>query len=458
MERIKNIINSLKLRWSDLFLVLWVIPGAFLCFESNHLMDNPNLTSLRCPMWIYILIFVFLVFSYCLYLIFEYKKGYRHSPILLFGLIIILISGFEAIFFNQNAINTIVSGKDGNLIKTITHLTNETKTIHFFSYVYLMIGFYAGLFIFSKRIANKRFILKFCYILYAVAIVFIIISFFKDNYVELFKALALSFSDFSAYSIKAFSIQSVFVNANIYSLFLEFVIAFSIVAFSISKAKLHIIMTVLLYIELLLTVCKTGIILSTIVLLFYFLVQIIFLFKGKDKKSTIKGALYLSTIGLFLLAGILIYCSFESIRDNFNSLFSGGKSIFARYDIWTIGLQIYLNGNIVRGIGYGVYNSILNNLTGFWGSHFWVVSILGRGGLLNLIFYISLLLWTFIKTLIIFKKDYYLGNALLFGLLLLFFHSFFEDSYYIVLVFLFAINIIYNHEKPFSKENESNLF
>lgn len=432
MDRIKRFIKSIGFRLSDLVLAAWVIIGALLCFESNHLMDNHNLTTLRQPMWIYILIFITFISLFIFYIILEHKKEYKTNYLLAFGLIMLLIMGGETILLTPDVFKSTINNFRGDIVTSTTYFTVETKFVHYFAYFYLMVSFYTGFFIVPKRIKNIRFIVYFAYIFYLIAIGLLIHSVITEDYIKLITTL---FGDVvGIYGIRDLLIHGVFVNSIIYALFIEFVISLAIISYSVTRKKYHLIIALVFYLQLLLTICKMGILVTTSMLLIYSIIQIVFTFLKRTKKSTIQGAISTFVLIMLITTALILFFTVDDIKEKISILFGEGHSFIARYDIWVDGLNLIGNRYILHGLGYGTYNSMLMGINGYWVSHSWFVSILGRGGVINLTIFIGLLIYIFSNVIKTYKTNKYTANAFLFGLLILFLHSFTEDSYYIFLV------------------------
>lgn len=438
-------LKSFRFKLSDLFLFIFAILGILIVLEQRRLLSIANPLELSLPYWIFILYFVIMLASLGFYLYLErgsFTTKYKLIVILLFSFI--TISQIITILTTANYIEMFTCDITGNCYNSITLFNIETKSIHLFSTIFIIAVIFIGLFIFPKRVKHYEFLSLLCYLLYLAALVIFIISLVKDNYAGFFEklifesTLGLEWGIPGTMSIYDLAPVGIFGNKNTYGLFLEVCVCCSLMNYHVTHKKFNIALTFIFYFHLLITLCKTGIIFTSIVIILYSMWSFIYSFKSKNKFNKYVSLGILIFVVLLALTLLITFLVSESLREKFSYLL-GDKTTTHRKAIWYFIIQIINKTSIVFGAGYGTYESILINVNAplsindqiIATSHNWVYALLGKGGLIALLPYIYLLLFSayiYIKLFKDYKEHRELIASILFTQMIVFLHSFLEDT------------------------------
>lgn len=439
-------------RLSDIFLVCWLLFGILLFLEQYRFIyySSADLLEFSKPFFIFVIYFVLMISSLILYLIFELKNQKTKTNIaLLFLLFFIIISQLESILLSPNNITLYLLSTRGDDFLVSATFNTQVKLIHFFTAVFIITTIFIGVFIFSKRFNNIKVVSYAIYVLYLLALVSFIYSLIHDDYITLFKILTLI--ERPTLPLKWYCPESFYGNPNTYGMLLEVCFYLSFVNYMLTKKRFNIVLGFILYIHLLITICRGAIIATSIIIPVILLLTALLAFRKKEKKKAVFFMVSFTLFVSIVTGGYLLLTS----SDKFSFIFSNMSPLAARKSIWYSCLQIISNGSILHGYGYGIYNSLVANACNYYGytncpiSHNWFLALMGEGGLFYIIPYICLLGYS---TFIIVKKmpNDRLMIPVSFAVYGFFIHSFFEDNYYI-LIGLIVMVLVINH---IDKENK----
>lgn len=440
----KQFLKSLQLRWSDLFISLATIFGIVVCVEGTSLMGVRNPVQTIMPFGMLTAFFAIAIVLLACYFFFEFKVYKNHFHLLpLCIILILLIIGCLLLFIQPLQIDICYPNRTGDPFGVSTVVSYQVRLIFFFNYFLILSVFYVVLFVLPERVKNSKFVLFVVNIICAVGLFAFLFSLITE-----FTSYGLFFKNiFSSGEIENIATKSFLGHKNVYGALLECSIFTSIIAYTLGKKKVNFIFIGIYYIALFFTLCKTAILIATFTLICFIVFYILFMYKD-DKKKLMKTTIIIGSIVIALIA-ISIVCILaipalrEKILDN--------DTVVGREKIWEKGLFI-AKDYIIIGRGYGLYNSLLLNVNVLvlddpsFSSHSMIISLVGRGGILALISYLSLIGY-FIKELVdefkINKEIFFCFALVLLGV---FVHSLFEDHYYLI-VALFAIFEIVKHSQ-----------
>ena len=446
MNKVKEFIGRLELRWSDLFLSLMLLSGIVIFMESIALYGVCYSTSTNIPTWLLIILYVIMVGSLIAYIVFdEIRDHTKHNYLALAILFTTIILEAFTILMTPDTVIMTVHDLSGEIKETVTTFSFEVKLVHFFAYFYLVNVFYIGLFVLPKRIKNLVFISALVYVFYAASLFIFVYSLFVDDYIKLFSYFFKPSEEIV--NPKAYAPKSFFDNKNMLGMYDEIGVFVAFINYALTKKKYNLGIAIFFYLHMFLTLCEAGIIITTGVL---FLLTIFFLIvsiKQKRKKLLITCSSLLGTsLTIFLVLVILINTN-VAIHDKFYYLIKT-YTLDQRIQLWSYSLQITQSTSLFKGAGYGTYNSILSSMPmytyreGTPVTHSWFFSLLGRGGIFNLVIYIGLLVLFVYECVKTYKYNKLLIIFIITFALNFFIHTFVEDKYYVT-IFLTMLVITY---------------
>lgn len=449
--KVKETIKTLRLGYLDLFIIPWLGFGLCLTVESLKLVDSYDHNNVSLPIWFYIICFILSFSSFVIFLYNEWKN--KNTPpkyVSICSITLILFTAI-AIFTEPQSIVSTVTLYDG--ITTITtNIGIYAKFIHFFNFIFIITGFYTGLFIITKRIRNTNILIGICYLFYAFSLAVIIYSLCHDDYLLFFSRLFGS--EEALKGVKAYIPVSFFGHSNVYGFFNEVGIIVSLLHFSLTKKKRCYFITGYYYILLLLTICRTGIIIATALLFIYFIYKVILLLFSKDKRLKTVSITILSSIVLLIIGAFLFYL-FGPLKERIDIVIIGNHTLRDRAYIWNIAFEIINTKPLMYGTGFGIYNSIIFDATSTKNmlnstTHNFFISILGRVGFVGLVCYFYILVTCILIIIKGYKKNAAIAASLSFSFSLFFLHSFVEDNYYILIAIcmvIMAVDNIWKHQE-----------
>ena len=468
----KNFIKSLQLRRSDLFLLLGFLPFAIFLIFGQLFMQFQNPNDVALPQWAMIVCLVVMIgcWGYYLYLeVYLSKEKYNlyiAGAFLFLLLLNIITIAIQPRFAVENVIIRDASEEHKELIGTTTQALLYVSDIHKFIFSCELIGaisfIYIGLFVFPRRFTSLSFIKYLGYALFVFLLVLIIYGYIADfdKYVAFFKhVLNIDRTDPDIYHK---TVVSFIIHRNAYGMCMMLGIIFAFINHSIEKKWLYYLFAGFFFVNMIFSLCKTGLIISALIIVLYIFYRLIATFKENKKRNLILLVCF-SGIALILIGVIgLSYVTegkvFGSLYNAIKDLVGGGQSLDYRSFIWDNSFQLIRNGYWLIGRGFGTFNLMLQPMNiashgeKVFPSHSAYLGLLAEGGILFLLAYIALLGYSAYIAYKCYKKNPELTLTFSLGAISFILYSFIETIHYLVYVFLFPIMVLYHTAVKEDKE------
>ena len=461
----KKIIQSLKLRWSDLALLVGFLPYTIFLVFGQLFMQYQNPFDVALPAWAAIVCFIIMIAGCGTYL---YLEMYRSKEI--FNLIIptiiatLILMNTIAIFIQPSIVseNVIVRLNEDNpeLVGTTVNVLVQISSVHKFVFVGEMIGtglfIYIGLFIFPRRLKNVNFIKYLGYAIYAFLFVLIVYGYITEfnQYLGFFKYLLGI--DRSASSLYVYAVKSFIIHRNAYGMVMMIGIVFTFINHSMEKKWQYFLLTAFFFINMIFSLCKTGLIISALIILIYVYYRLIATYKDNVKRNKISLIVLSSILGVGIILVGLSFITKGKVLGFIYGLIAGGDSgastLDTRMMIWDNSYQLLRNGWWLIGRGFGTYNlmlmpmNIASHNDPVFPGHSAYVTLLAEGGIWLLFAYLAFLGYMSVIIFKCFKKNPGLTIAMTLGVLSFVLYSFIEAIHYLVYVFLFPVMVLYCSE------------
>lgn len=461
----KNWIKSLKLRWSDLCLLVGFIPFALFLVFGQLFMQYADPNEVAFPLWAIIICFVISALAWGAYIYLEYKKE-KNIPnkwitaIFIFLAILNIITIAVQPSYFVEGVTVRVQHPSGPLINSVIDVPitiSNTHKIFFALDITLILAFiYIGLFMFPKRFTGIGFIKYLGYGVYAFCIILILYGYIAEHgsYVPYLKCLFGQIDEDPAnYAIKSFIIDK-----NAYGMSMMLGIIFGYIINSMKKHWINYALIGFFFVNMLFSYCKTGLIIAALMIIFMFYYDSI---KGmnieKNKKRNKIAIISVSSILLvcFALVGLSLATKGKFLGKIYDILHGSTEtgSITTRSYIWDNTYQLLTNGKWLIGRGFGLINKMILPMNQVnearamvFPTHSSWVNMIGEGGIFYLAGYIALLVYSIFIIKDDIKKNPTLSIAMLLGVLSFFLYSFIETIHYLTYVFLLPMFIL--HELP----------
>ena len=455
----RNFINSLKFRLSDLFLLIGFIPFAVFLIFGQLFMQFTDPAQVAFPLWAAILCFVVMVgcWSYYLYLeVYRSKEKYNlfiAGTFLVLLLINIITIAVQPKYFAESVI-VRYSETNPESVGTIVNVPSfEISDMHRFIFIAeitaVLAFIYIGLFVFPRRFTSLSFIKYLGYALFIFLGVLIIYGYIADfhKYVGFIKyVLGIDRS----VDIYRNTVVSFIIHRNAYGMCMMLGIIFAFINHSIEKKWYYYLIVAFFFINMVFSLCKTGLLISALLIAIYVLYRLIVTFKDNKKRNTIilvvLGGIALIGIGL---VGIVILSKGKVLGFLYALLKGGEGTIQKRTFIWDNTYQLLRNGNWLIGRGFGLINLMLQPMNiivaeeKVFPTHSAYLGLLAEGGILFLIAYLALLGYSGYIAFKCYKKNPGLTITMSLGVIAFVLYSFIETIHYLVYIFLFPIMVLY---------------
>ena len=462
----KNFIASLKLRLSDLFLFIGFLPFAIFLIFGQLFMQFMDPNAVALPLAAIIPLFIVSIGCWGTYLYLEFKKEnnapkqYITWTFVILAVINVITIIVQPSNFVENVICRALTNYNADLTIGETYpVTISISAVHktfFVMDIILVLAFiYIGLFVFPKRLSGIKFIKYLGYALFLFLFVLILYGYISEyqQYPAFLKAIFSGEKvDLAAYSVKSF-----ILHRNAYGMAMMLGIIFCFINHAIERKWYYWLLMAFFFINMIFSWCKTGLLISVLMILIYIIYILIETYKEHKKRNTIA----LSVIGVVAIIGVgLVGISLISKGKYLGfiySIFKGsteGGTLDLRSYIWDNSYQLLRNGWWLIGRGFGTYNTMLMpmNITSIgekvFPAHNSYVGLLAEGGILYLLAYLALLIYMTRIIIKDFKKSPTLTIAMTMGVLAFFLYSMVEAIQYIVYIFLFPLMVLH-----YSKEN-----
>ena len=470
----KNIFKSIKFRLSDLFLAIGFLPFAVILIFGQLFMQFTDPADVNLPLWAAILCFAVMVIAWGFYLYLELFKNRQENKFelyvagacaLLILLNIIIIAVQPKVVAEDVIVRYSPDPDHQEVIGTVEHAVIQVSAIHKFIFISEIVAtimfIYIGLFIFPKRIKTIIFLKYLGFALFIFLLVLMIYGYIVDanKYALFFKHIFMH--DRTDPDIYHKCVTSFIINRNAYGMCMMMGIIFAFINHSIHKKWFYYLFAGIFYFNMIFSLCKTGLLISMILILIYVGYRLAVTFKEHKKRNLI----FIITFGsIVLIGGGILGVSILSkgkilgfIYDSYNEIFRGGKTLDNRSYIWDNTYRLLRDGNWLIGRGFGIINlllqpmNILSHSEKVFPTHSAYLSLIAEGGILFLVAYLALLTYSGYVIVKCYKKEPSITIAITLGVLAFVFYSFIETIHYLVYVFLFPIMILYHTTKDKEK-------
>ena len=463
----KNFIASLKFRLSDLFLLIGFIPFAIFLIFGQLFMQFQNPSDVALPLWAAIMCFVVMVGCWGYYLYLEvYKSKEKYNLYILATFFVLLVLNVITILVQPKVVseNVIIRYSETNpeLIGTSETAIITISAVHrfiFIAEITATIAFiYIGLFVFPRRFTSLAFIKYLGYALFAFLIVLIVYGYIADfdKYVAFFKhILNIDRTDPDIYHK---TVVSFIIHRNAYGMCMMLGIIFAFINHSIENKWYYYLLAGFFFVNMIFSLCKTGLLISVVLAIIYVLYRLIATFKDNKKRNII----ILSCMGGVALIGLgavgLSYVTEGKVLGSLYALFKGGETIQKRTFIWDNTYQLLEGGNWLIGRGFGLINLMLQPMNWIaaeekvFPTHSAYLGLLAEGGILFLLAYLALLGYSAYVAFKCYKKNPGLTITMSLGVIAFVLYSLIETIHYLVYIFLFPIMVLYYTTREEVKE------
>lgn len=465
----KKFIQSLELRWSDLLLLLGFLGFVpFLIFGQAY-MQTQDPTTVPFPLWLSIASVIVMIGCSAGYLyleLFVYKTkvnrniAYVFLVLVLFNIITIFIQPADE--FVNNTIRW-VSPESTRVVGDVEPVHLIVTPLHKFVFTSEMIGtalfIFIGLFVFPKRFKNVKFLEYVGYALYALVFVMIFYSYITEYNIYIAFIKNILGIDKST-ELMYLRVQSFILHPNAFGMVCMLGIIFCFINQSIRPKLFNYIFAGYFFISMVFSLCKTGLLLSALIILAWYIYRLILTYKDHQKRNKIAIivsvsilVLALAVVGIpYLTKGKVLGKVYELIK----SVTGEGLSMKLRGYIWDNCYLLISNGWWLIGRGFGVINLLLKpmNMVSHeemvFPTHSSFLNMLSAGGIILLLAYFAFLAYVIYVAIKSYKKSPQFIFAVALGAGAFFLYSFIETIHYLMIVFLFPIFVIYyqNQEKP----------
>lgn len=387
--------------------------GLYLLTDEMLLGANPTAEQ---PFSFFTLFFLFCIITFFVLIALNViKKNYKPSYAFLCGLLIIFIIGVINYFLMPQKRNFSFNDYNGSIVSFSYSLT-DTKIFQYrLSFFILFLLFFFTIDVVPKIFKNFDILTFYALLFISSIIVLAIISYFIEgsNYLNFLKNL-------SSENPYVYTVKSLLMHRNNYGILLFGAICSTLYLHSKSKKFYWFIFDAFFLINMLFTLCKTGLILSILLNAIYLIMRFCLSYKDNKKRNLITLLTICSVCVVFLIS-VVVFLSMKGKLNSFiDNFFS--KNVFStvesRFVLYKNAIDVVKSTNIVVGAGYKVFNDILFNINGYTTfSHNGVLEIFGSGGIVLLSFSALFLIYFVYHSIKDFNDD---KNGAMFGLILMF--------------------------------------
>ena len=461
----KNFIKSLQFRLSDLFALLGLIPFAFFLGFGQEFMQKPDPLVVGFPMWAIIVCLILMLAFWGYYLYLElFKKSDKFQRYVGFALLFICLINIVAILVQPKTVVEYVfirySEDAPETVGQIFKMSVDVSDMHRLIFIGEIIGtclcIYIGIFVFPKRFKSLAFLKYLGYALFIFLFILIIYGYIADfeKYVQFFKHI-LNIDGERARDPDIYhkTVISFIIHRNAYGMMMMVGIIFTCINHSLEHKWWYYLLAGFFYVNMIFSLCKSGLIISLLTFLIYVIYRLVVTFKENRKRNltiiVIGGGLILLVIGLAGLSIITKGKVLGFVYNAYESLFRGGESYDFRLFIWDNTYQLLRNGWWLIGRGFGTMNLMLEQMNiashneYVFPTHSAYLGLLAEGGILYLLAYIVLLGYVSYCAYKCFKKNPGLTLTMCLGIISFVLYSFIETIHYFVYIFIFPLMVLY---------------
>lgn len=409
----------MKLRFNKLNIINIVLSilvyffGLYLLTDEMLLGANPTAEQ---PFSFFTLFFLFCIITcFVLIALNVIKKNYKPSYAFLCGLLIIFITGVINYFLMPLKRDFSFNDYNGSIVSFSYSLTDIKIFQYRLSFFILLLLFFFTIDVVPKIFKDFDILTFYALLFISAIIVLAIISYFIEgsNYLNFLKNL-------TSENPYVYTVKSLLMHRNNYGILLFGAICSTLYLHSKSKKFYWFIFDAFFLINMLFTLCKTGLILSVLLNAIYLIMRFCLSYNNNKKRNLIALS-SICSIRIAFLASVVVFLfmkgKLNSFVDNFFS-----KNVFStvesRFILYKNAIDVVKSTNIFVGAGYKVFNDILFNINGYTTfSHNGVLEIFGSGGIVLLSFSTLFLVYFVYHSIKDFNDD---KNEAMFGLILMF--------------------------------------
>ena len=400
-----NYVNIVNIIFSLLVLLpfFYAVVGSY-GFGYSPMNALPSSIVIILASFSFVLFIVLLIFN-------AYNNSYRPNFILMAILIILfIINSLTIICFKSPLMITVSLDKD--MIKQIYYsLDTLTKVKFIFQFGIVLALTFLIVDVFPKifKGIDLLHLLAFLSILFAIFLT--VYSMINEK--EFYTNYIYNLISEDGQIIHA---RAIFPNKNSYSIMLFLGMVASLFLHNRKHHFFWLIPAVYLFVFIMISFCKTLIIISPIYFSSYLLFRFLLSFKEhkvRNLTSLVCFAIFFSILGIYILQIQKVHP--DILEHVYTVVFKNSdsySSIDARENIWINSYNLMQNFNIIFGLGFNVYGDMLYEYMFFDASDAWqhiyahntVIEILGNGGLIFLSAYFFLLGYLIYVSVKIFPK------------------------------------------------------
>lgn len=470
----KELIKKFNLTYSDLFLAIgFLFSSVFYAFAWQFMVTSDP-TQVFLKPWMIIVSFSITTICWGIYLYLEYRKGNFPNKIVtgififiaLIGLITVLV---QPSHFERDVIMRISNDMNqemypGYNVGDAVRVSLDISPTHrmFFSMGSLVINtiFFIIYFIFPKRFKTTNFIIVAAITVLIFLAIMIGYSYVTEwyKYIPFLKAL---FGQGTIQDVYDNAVCSFIVHRVPYGVCMMMGLVFAINCHAITEKWYWYPVMAFLYINMIFSYCKSALLISALLIIVYVAFRLYKTYNEHKKRNKILIITFSSIFGLAIVLTAISYLTEGKFIPTLYKMvlsITESNTINTRSFIWDNTFQLLQDGWWVIGRGFGTYNEMLFPMNIVNGddvcpSHSTYNAVLGAGGIIQLLGFLTILIYfgyLFIKC---FKKDKQHTLSLSFGALAFILYSFTEGVNYLICVFIFPIFVLH-HTLYNQKENK----
>ena len=255
-------------RLSDLFLILGFIPMVVFLIFGPEFMQYPDPNGVALKVYWIVPCFLFLVFSWGIYIYLELDKGNCVNRGALYVFIILMIIGLIGILSQNQQFSINTYDLNGNPIVVSVDLSDTHLLFFTFDIIAILMFVYISLFIFPKRFNSVWPIKIFGYAIFFLCFTLTIHSYVIETakYPAFLKALV----ECDENGIHANSTYSIILNKNSMGMVLLVGMLFCYINHSLSKRRwFYFPLAVYFYLSMIFTFCRTALVIAPVLFFLY---------------------------------------------------------------------------------------------------------------------------------------------------------------------------------------------
>ena len=359
--KLKTLTFSKRTAFLRFFLLIAVFLVSFYYSSGLILFDSPVNRSFSLVELIAVTVILTVITS--LYFYIEYReKGLVHNYYLLGALgLLFIVNTITTFFFKSPHEFDYVSPLGDPIHGTFT-INIYDKVQYVFRFIGILLVSYLTIVVMPQKIKTDKGIKRIALLYVGVVLILIIISYITkfNDYVSFFNKFSESIDDDS------FAIAPLGLHKNTYGYLIVLAIFSTLLVHLNDKKWYWLVLVGYLYLNLLFSLCKAGIVIATFGVLAYLISRFFLTYKEHKKMNYIVLAAFLGfaliLFSLYLLGNRLGDSNLlHKISKGINNIFTERSStITTRTYIWDNVNSIISSTSIVFGCGYGLFGDLLH--------------------------------------------------------------------------------------------------